>query len=235
MLAPHSVMTLWPHVYRKLPYDAMRDLRPGAMVAALEFALAVNPALPASNLVEFLAWAKRTPERALYGTLGPGSSPEFLGYQLGQDAGTRLTPVPYRGSAPGVVDLLGGQTPAWIGPLGDIAQHHATGKARILATSGLERSRFLPNVPTFAELGYPRVHLEERWGVFLRTDTSTPIADALNKAVLEAVHTPEFRSTLDQINYEARANGPAEFQAIIRREHDRWRAIVAASGFNPTE
>jgi tripartite-type tricarboxylate transporter receptor subunit TctC len=233
LLMPHAVMTLWPHVYRNLPYDAFRDLRVVAMVATLEFALAVHPALPARNLNEFLAWGRANPQRALYGTLGPGSSPEFLGFQLSQDAGVKLTPVPYRGSAPGVVDLLGGQTPSWIGPLGDIIQHHASGKARIIATSGTARSRFLPDVPTFIEQGFPQVSLEERWGVFVRKETPSAIADALASQLLEAVRHPEYRATTDKITYEARGASGPQFAAIIQREHERWRGIVKASGYTP--
>jgi tripartite-type tricarboxylate transporter receptor subunit TctC len=233
LLMPHAMMTLWPHVYRNLPYDPIRDLRVVAMVATLEFALAVNPSVPARNLSEFLAWCKANPQRALYGTLGPGSSPEFLGFQLSQDAGVKLSPVPYRGSAPGVVDLIGGQTPAWIGPLGDVIQHHAAGKARIIATSGMARSRFLPDVPTFAEMGLPNVLLEERWGVFVRKDTPATVTESLAKLLLEALRHSDYRATTEKITYEAKgATGP-QFTAIIQREHERWRRIVNASGYTP--
>jgi len=233
LLMTHTLMTLWPHVYRNLRYDAFRDLRVVAMVATLEFALAINPAVPAKTLREFLGWAKANPARALYGTLGSGGSPQFLGFQLAQDAGVSLTPVPYRGSAPGVVDLIGGQTPSWIGPLGDVIQHHSRGTARIIATSGSERSRFLPEVPTFAELGFSNVFLEERWGIFVRKDTPDAVVDSLTKLLLEAVRHPEYRATTDRITYEAKSAAAPQFSAIIHREHERWRRIVRASGYTP--
>jgi tripartite-type tricarboxylate transporter receptor subunit TctC len=234
-LAPHSVVTMWPHVYRKLPYDPTRDLLPVSMIATVDFALAVSPDINVNSLAEFIRWAKANPKKAMVGNLGTGSTPEFLAFLLAQDAGLQLTNVPYKGSIPGVADLIGGHLPAWIGPLGDIAPHHQRGKARVIAISGPQRSRFLPEVPTFAEAGHPRVFGVERWGVYLRAGAQPATVNAVNKAVQDALKHADFRTAIEKLSYEPRGSTPQEFDATIKREHDRWGAIVKASGFTPEE
>lgn len=233
-LAPHSTITLYPHVIRKLPYDPA-DLMPVAVVATHEFALAVGTAMRASNLQEYFQWCKANPKNALYGTLGSGTTHHFLGYMLSQATGVTLTPVPYKGAAPGVQDLLGGQIASMMVSLGDIVPHDRSGKVRILATSGLQRSRFVPDVPTFQEAGFPSVVAIERFGVFLRAGTPASIVESVNKAVLGALDQPDFRAVLEKISYEPHGSNTQEFTAIVKSEYERWRGIVRASGFQAAD
>lgn len=230
LLAPHSMLTLYPHVVRNLPYDP-KVLVPAAIVATHEFALAVGQAVPAGTLAEFFQWCKANPKLALYGTQGSGTTHHFLGYMLSKATGVPMTPVPYKGAAPGVQDLLAGQIPAFMVPLGDIVPHHRSGRVRILGTSGLQRSRFVPEVPTFEEAGFPGVIAMERFGVFVRAGSSSATVEAVNKSVLAVLEQPDFRSSLEKISYEPQGSTPQEFVAIIKREHERWGGIVHASGF----
>jgi tripartite-type tricarboxylate transporter receptor subunit TctC len=131
-----------------------------------------------------------------------------------------------------VQDLLGGQIPSLIGPLGDIAPHHRAGKVRVLATSGQQRSPFLPDVPTFEEAGYKGVLATERFGIFLRKGTSPAVVTRLNRDVVNALRQEDFRGTLEKLSYNPRSSSAQEFDAIIKSEYARWGAIVKASGFS---
>lgn len=231
-IAPHSMVTLYPHVYRKLSYNPMTDMLPAGTVASFEFALSVAPAVPAHTLAEFVQWAKANPKIAAYGSLGNGTTAHFLGYMLSSAAGLDLNHIPYKGAGPGVQDLLGGQIPSLIGPVGDIAQYHRAGKARVLATSGPKRSRFLPDVPTFEEAGYKGLLATERFGVFLKRGTPPAVVERVNRAVNAALAQDDLRATLEKVSYEPLATTPQEFEAILKSEHARWGRIVKASGFS---
>lgn len=232
-IAPHSIVTLYPHVYRKLPFNPLTDMLPAGSLASFEFALSVSPSVPVRNLTEFVQWVKANPKTAAYGSLGNGTTAHFLGFMLSTAAGgLDLNHIPYKGAGPGVQDLLAGQIPSLIGPVGDIAQHHRAGKARVLATSGLQRSRFLPDVPTFEEAGYKGLFATERFGVFLKRGTPPAVVDRVNRAVNAALAQEDFRATLERVSYEPLATTPQEFDGILKSEHGRWAGIVKASGFS---
>jgi tripartite-type tricarboxylate transporter receptor subunit TctC len=231
-LAPHSMTTLYPHVYRTLPFDPLTDVIPVSIVATFEFALSVANNVPARTVPEFIKWCKANPKLAAYGSLGNGTTAHFLGFMLSQASGIDWNHVPYKGAGPGVQDLLGGQIPSLIGPLGDIAPHHRAGKVRVLATSGQQRSPFLPDVPTFEEAGYKGVLATERFGIFLRKGTSPAVVTRLNRDVVNALRQEDFRGTLEKLSYNPRSSSAQEFDAIIKSEYARWGAIVKASGFS---
>ncbi|MEO5736028.1 MAG: tripartite tricarboxylate transporter substrate-binding protein, partial [Variovorax sp.] len=134
---PTSILTIYPHIYKKLPYDPLVDLTPVSIACIFDFGFAVGPAVPASvkTVPEFLAWAKANPAGANYGSPAAGSTPHFIGALLGKNAGVELKHAAYRGTQPAMLDLLGGNVSAVSGPIGDITQHLATGKVRILGVS----------------------------------------------------------------------------------------------------
>lgn len=232
-IAQHSIVTLYPHVYRKLPFNPLMDMVPAGSLASFEFALSASPSVPAKNLAEFVQWVKANPRSAAYGSLGNGTSAHFLGYMLSAAAGgLEWNHIPYKGAGPGVQDLLAGQIPSLIGPVGDIAQHHKAGKARVLATSGPKRSRFLPDVPTFEESGFNGLLATERFGVFLKRGTGPAVVERVSRAVTAALAQDDFRAMLEKLGYEPLATTPQEFEAIMKSEHARWGSIVKASGFS---
>jgi tripartite-type tricarboxylate transporter receptor subunit TctC len=231
-IAPHSMVTMYPHVYRKLTYDPQVDLVPAGTIASFEFALSVSQAVPARTLAEFVQWAKANRSAAAYGSLGNGTTAHFLGFMFATAADLDWNHIPYKGAGPGVQDLLAGQIPSLIGPVGDIAVHHRAGKVRVLATSGAQRSRFLPDVPTFEEAGYKGLLATERFGVFLRRGTAPVLVERVNQEVNRALSQEDFRATLTKLSYEPLATTPQEFQAIIKAESARWGGIVKASGFS---
>ena len=154
-LAQVSALANYPHIFSKMNYTD-KDFAPVSIGAVMHHGLAVGPMVPASvkTVKDFLAWAKANPKDASYGSPGAGSTPHFLGALLGINSGVDLRHVPYRGSIPGVTDVVGGQVAAMVTPHGDFIANYKAGKLRILATSGPKRSIYVPDVPTFAEQGF---------------------------------------------------------------------------------
>ena len=145
-LSPFSCTSIYPHVYSKLSYDANKDFAPVSIGAVMHHGLAVGPKVPTSVVTvrDFLAWAKANPQEANYGSPAAGSTPHFIGALLGLTANVDLRHVPYRGSVPGITDVVGGQIAAMVTPSGDFLANHRAGKLRMIATSGRQRSPFSP-------------------------------------------------------------------------------------------
>ncbi|TMH69042.1 MAG: twin-arginine translocation pathway signal protein, partial [Betaproteobacteria bacterium] len=154
LLTPSSMLSIYPYTYRKLQY-ALEDVAPVSLAMYTHHVLSVGPAVPGSvqTLKDFFAWAKANPDKAAYGSPGAGSMPHLIGVLVAKASGTELRHVPYRGSAPGIQDMLGGQIASFAGLVGDVLAHSKAGKVRVLAVSGAERNAFLPAVPTLREQG----------------------------------------------------------------------------------
>ncbi len=149
LLTPYSMMSIYPHIYSKLSYDPFKDFAPVAIATSLVHGLAVGPLVPASvkTVKDYLTWAKANPALASYGSPAAGSTPHFLGALLGLNSGVDLKHIPYRGSIPGVADVIGGQLASMVTPLGDFLANHRAGKLRVIAVSGAQRSPFVPMYP----------------------------------------------------------------------------------------
>jgi tripartite-type tricarboxylate transporter receptor subunit TctC len=185
------------------------------------------------NLKDFVAWAKANPDKANYGSPGAGSPPHFLGALLSKDSGVELRHVPYRGSGPGIQDLLGGQVPAFTSPIGDYLVHVKAGKLRVLATSSETRSRFLPEVPTYAEQGFPALTMAEWYGFFLPAKAAPDLVGRAAAAIRAAVQSPDVVDAFAQFGLEASANSPAEMAKAVRDENAAWGGVVRKVGFTP--
>ena len=210
---------------------------PVTTISHFDFSFVVRADIPATTLAEYVDWAKSNPrQNGMFGITGAvGGTPHFIGMLFAQIAGLQLTPVPYKGTVQGIQDLLGGQTPAWVGPLGDIERFHRAGKVRVLATTGQKRSRFLPQVPTFVEGGHPGVVVQERFGIWLRAGASATVVRTLNKALQDALEDAEVRSLCEKFTSEAGGSTPEQFEAIIRQEHARWGGIIKSTGYQPED
>ena len=238
MLCTHtSALTIYPHVYTKLGYDAAADFRPVTPVAAATCAFAISTAVPDSvkTLADYVRWAKANSAGNSYASPAAGSLAHFLGYRFDQAAGLKFTHVPYRGSAPAMQDLLGGQIPAYMGFVADFLQYVGTGKLRMLAVTGERRSRFMGHVPTFAEQGYGTVVGTETYGLFVPPQTPDAALAALSDAARSAHMDSALVSGLEQTGLEAIFMSPTEYGQLIAREREAWRPIVAASGFKSEE
>ena len=234
LVTPASVLTIYPHVYRKLGYDTLADFAPVSSAAKVTFAFSVSSAVPASvkTLADYVAWAKANPKDASFGSPAAGATPHFVGTMLGRAAGVALNHVPYKGGAPLVSDLLGGQVPAGVNVLPEVLQHAGSGKLRILAVSGAKRSRYLPGVPTFAEAGFKDVEADEYFAVFVPAKTPAAVVAKLNAAVRSALVAKPVVQGLEKLSFDVEGQSSAEFAQIVRKELERWGPIVKASGFS---
>ena len=232
-LSPFSCTSIYPHVYSKLGYDPMRDFVPVSIAALMFHGLAVGPLVPASvkTVKDFLAWAKANPKDASYGSPAAGSTPHFIGALLGLNYGVELKHVPYRGSVPGVTDVVGGQIAAMVTPSGDFIANHKAGKLRILATSGSKRSPFIPDVPTFAEQGFPEFTVEEWFGFYAPAQTPTAVVSAANAAINSALKDKALVEGLGVVGLVAQGSTPDEMARSQKVEFDRWGPLVKKIGF----
>lgn len=230
---PTSILTIYPHIYRKLPYDPLTDLTPVTLGCVFDFGLAVGPAVPASvrTVTDFVNWVKANPQGGNFGSPAAGSTPHFIGALLGKVGGIDLKHAAYRGTQPAMLDLVGGQISAVSGPIGDLTQHLASGKVRILATSGTKRSRFAPDVPTYGEQGFPTLTHSEWFAFFLPAKANPELVARLNASMKTALAHKDVVDGLATFGLEAMSSTPAELTELLRRDTAKWAPIVKQVGF----
>jgi tripartite-type tricarboxylate transporter receptor subunit TctC len=232
-MAQASALTIYPHIYTKLSYDPFADFVTVAISSVMQHGLAVGPMVPESvkSVRDFLAWAKANPDKANFGSPGAGSTPHFIGALLGLNGGVDLKHVPYRGSVPGVTDVLAGQIASMVTPAGDFLQHHRAGKLRLLATSGRTRLPFAPDVPTFAEQGQPELVAEEWFGFYAPARTPASVVAAANAAITKALADRAVIDGLAAVGLIAQGSTPDEQLRSQRAEFERWAPLVKRIGF----
>ena len=198
LISPMSILGIYPHTYKKLPYDPVADLTPVSNGATFGYGFGVGPAVPDSvkTIPEFMAWAKTNPTKANVGSPAPGSTLHFSAIMLGRSAGVELTHIGFRGSQAGIQDMLGGQLPAVSSPLGEFLRHASGGKLRILGTSGARRSPLTPNVATYGEPGYKDMTYSEWYGFFLPANASAHAVNRLNAALRHGQRMPRCQGNL---------------------------------------
>ena len=233
LLTPYSCMSIYPHIYSKLPYDPFKDFVPVSMAAVMTHALTVGPMVPASvkTVREYLAWAKANPDKASYGSPAAGSTPHFLAALLGLNNKVDLKHVPYRGSAPAVADLIGGNLASTSTPTGDALANHRAGKVRILATSGAQRTPFTPDVATYAEQGFPELTTEEWFGFYAPAGTPANVVANANAAIGQALKEKSVVDSLALMGLVAQGSTPAEMDKSQKDEFTRWGPLVKQIGF----
>ena len=232
-MSPFSALAIYPHVYRRLSYDPQADFVPVSISAVMHHGLAIGPQVPASvtNVREFVAWAKANPDKANYGSPGAGSTPHFLGALLGLSQNVDLKHVPYRGSVPGVTDVVGGQIAAMFTPAGDFLANHRAGKLRLIGTSGRSRLPFASDVPTFAEQGFGDLTVEEWFGFYAPARTPASVVAAANAAIQAAVKDKAVADALGTVGLIAQGSTPDEMARSQRAEFERWGPLVKRIGF----
>ena len=232
LFTPDFPITVYPHSFRTLSYDPLRDLVPVASAAKSMLTYSVGPEVPASvtSLAAFVDWCKANPARAVYATTAAGGTPHFVGVMLANAAGIAMQPVHYRGGAPALQDLIGGHVPASVNPISETLSFAQSGTIRILGVTGSARSPFLPNVPTMREQGFDVV--VEGWlGTFAPAKTSAAIVRALGDAIGSASHAPDMAQSLAKFGNVPAFEPPEQFAATVRADLERWGPVVKASGF----
>lgn len=233
-VSPMSMLGIYPHTYKSLPYDPVADFAPVSMAVRFDMGFGVGPRVPASvrTVPEFIAWAKANPKEASFGSPAPGSVPHFMGELLGRAGGLPdFKHIGYRGSQPAMVDMMGGTLAAVSSPVGEFLPHLPSGKVRLLATSGPVRNKFAPAVPTFVEQGFKDFVLDEWFGVFAPARTPAETINRIAAAVRRGLAAPDVIEGLGQMGLEARASTPAELATLLKKDSERWAPIVKSIGF----
>jgi tripartite-type tricarboxylate transporter receptor subunit TctC len=237
ILSPAAMIGLFPHIYKSLKYDPFTDFIPVTMVCSFPHLVSVGPVVPdqVKTMTDFFAWCRANSQLATYGTGGVGTPMNFTGFMLARSAGFEFIHVPYQSSASAVPDLLGGRITAAITPIDTTLPHVQSGKVRALATTGPQRSPFLPDVPTIKEVGYPPLEFVDWLGVFLPAKTPAETVRNLNNAIHEALKKEEIKAAIAQISYEVATVSGTDFARVIKSDFERWGPIVKASGYKPED
>lgn len=231
LLTPSSMLSIYPYTYPKLQYT-LDDVAPVSVGAFIHHGLAVGPGVPESvkSLKDFFAWAKANPEKANFGSPGAGSMPHIIGILLNRLSGSDLRHVPYRGSVPGVQDLLGGQISSFCGPIGDYLPHIKSGKLRVLAVSGKGRSPFLPDVPTLRELGSP-ITVREWYGFFLPGKAKTAVIRRASAYLQPVLAQPELVAAGKGFGLEVQPSSAPQLADLLKADAEEWKRLIKQIGF----
>ena len=229
LLSQVGSLTIAPTLY-KLDYDPLRDFTPIAIVAVTPEVLTVHPSVPAHSFAEFVAYAKANPGKLNFGSPGTGTLPHIIGEQLQLATGTKLTHVPYRGAAPAVTDLLAGRVQLMIDTTSVLLTHIVSGKLNGFAISSEHRIPQLPDMPTFAEAGYPQLTASLWTGLLAPAGTPAPIVATLNAATNEILKTPEVQQAYAKLQVGTRLVSPAEMKTFMADETHKWGEVIKAAG-----
>jgi len=217
-------------VYKNLGFDTLRDLAPISQLMSAPSVLAVHPSFPAKNLQELITLAKREPGKYAFASTGSGSSPHLAGELLKLRSGIDLIHVPYKGAAPAMSDLLGGQVHMAFQTSLSAVPHLQSGQLRAIAVAANKRLTQLPNVPTMAEAGLAEVEVSSWNGLYAPAKTPPEIIARLHAETVKALAAPEVREKLLAQGAEPIGSSPEEFRAYIRAEIEKWGRVVRASG-----
>jgi len=233
VLVVPSTLALNSVLYKKVPYDPVRDFAPVTLAATAPNVLVVNPALPAKSLAEFIALAKAKPGALSYGTPGIGTSPHLSMELLKSMAGIDLQHVPYRGTAAAVTDVIGGQIAVTFANALTAKPQVDAGRVRALAVSGPKRIEALPAVPPVAEAGVPGYEAMQWYGVVVPAGTPAPVIARLNTEAVKALQSDEMKEKLALDGAQPVGGTPAEFAALIRSELEKWTRVARAARIEP--
>lgn len=219
-----------PSLYAKLPYDQHRDFAAVALVARSFNIVVVNPASPIKSIADLIAAAKADPDKLSYGTYGTGTSAHLAGELFKHMAGVNLTTVPYKGAAPAITDLIGGQIQVMFTTVASAAPLIEGGQLRALAVTSAERSPAFPDLPTVSEAGVPGYDAEAWYGLFAPAKTPPAIIDRLNKAAAVAVKAESFKKLAVSEGLVLVASPPNELDRYFGLEEERWRKVIQDAG-----
>jgi tripartite-type tricarboxylate transporter receptor subunit TctC len=215
-----------PSIYPKLPYDATRDFEPVSLVGVVPNLLVAHPSVKANNVRELIALAKAQPGKLSYASAGNGTTVHLAAELFNSMAGVDIMHVPYKGSAPAVTDLMGGQVDIMFDSLSSAKPYVESGKLKALAVTTSRRSSVFPNVPTVAESGLPGYELSGWYAVFVPAKTPKPIVDRLNAELVKALRQPDVRARFALIGAEPVGSSPQELANTLKTETARWANIV---------
>jgi tripartite-type tricarboxylate transporter receptor subunit TctC len=231
MLSIDHTQVIIPLTVAAAGYNPVNDFTALAGVANYYNVLAVNPATGIKSMAELGAWVKAHPTEANYGVPAPASVPQFIGYVIGKSFGVTMNSVPYKGGAPMVQDLLGGQIPIGIASMTELIEYHRAGKVRILASSGQERSKTAPEIPTFHELGFSGIDKNPWLAFFGPKGMSPEFVDSFDRAMKIVLAQPDLQEHLAKMGNEVTPAPSREVQQWVVDATSTWSKVIRESGF----
>lgn len=232
-VAPNQTVAVNPVLYPKLPFDVNRDLTGITLMGRVPMVLVVSPAkVQATSVAELIALAKANPDKLTYASAGSGSPQHMAAEVFKSMTGTKLTQIPYKGSAPALVDVLGGQVDVMFCPMNSALPHIRSGKLRALGTTGTKRVELLPNVPTIAET-VPSYESDIWIGMVAPAKTPAAIIHKLNAELRRSLALPDVQAKLAEQGIYAETSTPAEFTKLIADDQKRWAAVIKTANIKP--
>lgn len=231
LMASTSTHSINPLMYSKLSYDPVRDFAPVAMLAVRPYILVVHPSVPAKTVKELIALAKSKPGELTYASGGGiGSGNHLAGELFKATAGVDILHVPYKGGAPALTELLGGQVAIFFAPIPIALSHVQAGKLRALAVTGATRAAVTPHLPTMSEAGLPGFEFSIWDGVLAPANTPKEIITKLNAAIVKILQMPDMKEKFSTMGADATSSTPEQLAALMRAEADKWAKILKESG-----
>ncbi len=228
-----STLAINPAIYRKVPYDALRDFAPVSQAVALPNVLVAHPSLPVKTVKELIAFAKARPGQLNFASAGLGTSPHLSMELFLSMTKLKMVHVPYKGSGPGVVDLVAGHVPLMMPNMLSALPHIKTGRLRALGVTSARRAAGAPDIPTIAEAGVPGYEAVQWYGVLAPAGTPRAIVTRLHAQIVRVLQLPEIRQRFSTDGAEAVGSSPEEFTAFIRAETAKWAQVIKAAGIRP--
>lgn len=222
-----------PSLIKKLPFDAVKDFTPLGLVVDIPAAVVIHPSLPAKTAKELIALARQRPEQIFYSSSGAGAVGHLAGELLNSVAKIKLVHVPYKGIAPGIVDLIAGHVQLAFPSIPVVIEHVRGGKLRMVAQCGETRSSSVPNVPTMIESGVPGYVVNSGFSFLGPAGMPRPIVDKLNSALVKALQDPGIRKELIDRGAEPVGSTPEQHGAYIKSEIEKWQRVAANAGIKP--
>jgi tripartite-type tricarboxylate transporter receptor subunit TctC len=230
LLITANTLVMTVSLYRNVPYDPIKDLAPVEKMAVGTMAITLNPAVPAHTLKEFVAYAKANPGKLAYGSPGVGTPQHLATELLKSEAGIDLLHIPYKGSAGAITGLLSGDVAMMSNALHAVLPQVKAGKLNAIAVGGPKRSRVAPDIPTFAESGYPDFDVDFWYGLLAPAATPKEIITKLNQDIAQVLNAPEMREALSAQGLEPVTGTPEQFAELIRTDLARWARVIKTAG-----
>ena len=232
VLLAASSLGIAPSLYAKVNYDPVKDFTPISLVASVVHVLSVHPSVPAKNVAELVTWVKANPTKANYGSVGAGTSTHLESELFNTMAGVKMEHVPYKGSAPALLDLVSGNINVMFDAYASSKPFINDNRIRLLAVTTAQRSKLLPNVPTVAESGLPGYEAMPWLGFVAPAGTPAPIVNKFHAELMEVLKEPAVQEKFQSLGLEIIGNNPAEFADFIKKDIVKWGKVVKDSGAN---
>ena len=230
LVSTNGLIAIGPHLYRRLPYDPLKDLAPVVRFANVPYALGAAPSLPVKSIGELLALARSKPDSIYYASSGNGSVPHLCGELINLNAGVKMVHVPYKGGAQAMGDVVSGTVQLYCGSIASLLPFAQSGRIRILGVTSQRRSPLLPDVPTFQEQGLVGVEVDSWVGLHAAAATPRPVVERIAAEVAKVMASEEVRKLFEAQGAEPEVIGPDAFAKAVREESARWAPAVKASG-----